>query len=65
MASPTNGHEFEKALRVCDGQEAWHAPVHGVPKSWTQLRDSTTTIATNVLVTVNNTAMNIEVCVAF
>jgi len=37
MASPTNGHEFEKAPGVCDGQEGWHAPVHGVTKSQTLL----------------------------
>ena len=32
-----NGHEFEQALGVGDGQEAWHAAVHGVAKSRTQL----------------------------
>ena len=25
-----DGHEFEQALGVDDGQEAWHAAVHGV-----------------------------------
>ena len=30
-----DGHEFEQALGVGDGQEAWHAAVHGVTKSWT------------------------------
>ena len=25
-----DGHEFEQALGVGDGQEAWHAAVHGV-----------------------------------
>ena len=25
-----NGYEFEQALGVCDGQEAWRAAVHGV-----------------------------------
>ena len=34
-----NGYEFEQALWVGDGQEAWHAAVHGVTKSWTQLSD--------------------------
>ena len=34
-----NKHEFEHALGVCDGQEAWRAAVHGVTKSWTQLTD--------------------------
>ena len=33
-----DGHEFEQALGVSDGQEAWCAAVHGVAKSWTQLR---------------------------
>ena len=36
-----NGYEFEQALGVGDGQEAWHAAVHGVTKSWTQLSDWT------------------------
>ena len=31
-----NGHEFEQALGVGDGQEAWPAEVHGVTKSQTQ-----------------------------
>ena len=30
-----NGHEFEQALGVGDGREAWCAAVHGVAKSWT------------------------------
>ena len=34
-----NGHEFEQALGVGDGQEAWRAAVHGVAKSWTRLSD--------------------------
>ena len=29
--------------RRCEGQEAWSAAVHGVPKSWTQLSDWTRT----------------------
>ena len=28
-----SGHEFEQAPGVGDGQEAWHAAVHGVEKS--------------------------------
>ena len=28
-----NGHEFEQALGVGDGQEVWRAAVHGVKKS--------------------------------
>ena len=34
-----NGHEFEQAPGVGDGQDAWHAAVHEVTKSRTQLRD--------------------------
>ena len=30
-----DGHEFEQALGV--GREAWHALIHGVTKSQTQL----------------------------
>ena len=30
-----DGHEFEQALGVGDGQEAWHAVVHEVAKSRT------------------------------
>ena len=33
------GHEFEQFLGVCDGQGAWHAAVHRVAKSRTQLID--------------------------
>ena len=32
-----DGHEFEQALGVGDGREAWHAVVHGVAKSQTRL----------------------------
>ena len=37
-----SGHEFEQALVVGDGQEAWHAAVHGVSEldrmsAWTEL----------------------------
>ena len=34
-----DGHELEKAPGAGDVQEAWHAAVHRVAKSWTQLRD--------------------------
>ena len=34
-----NGHEFEQALGDGEGQEAWHAAVHGVTKSETRLSD--------------------------
>ena len=30
-----NGHEFEQALGDSEGQEAWHATVHGVKNSQT------------------------------
>ena len=36
-----NGHEFGKTPGVGDGQEAWRAAIHGVPKSRTRLRDWT------------------------
>ena len=33
-----NGHEFEQGPGDGDRDgEAWHAPAHGVSKSWTQL----------------------------
>ena len=38
-----DGHEFGQALGVGDGQEAWHAAVHGVTKSWTRLSNWTET----------------------
>ena len=38
-----NGHERECTLRDSEHREAWHAAVHGVEKSWTQLSDWTTT----------------------
>ena len=41
-----NGHEFEQAPGVGDGQEAWHAAVHGVIKSRTRLSDWTTNTET-------------------
>ena len=36
-----NGHEFEQAPGVVMDRESWHAAVHGVAKSWTQLSDWT------------------------
>ena len=42
-----DGHEFEQVPGVGDGQEAWHAAVHGVAKSrtwlshWTELCEFT------------------------
>ena len=32
-----DGHEFEQAQGVGDGQEAWHDGVHGITKSWSRL----------------------------
>ena len=34
-----NGHEFKQAPGVGNGQEVWHAAVHGVAKSCTRLGD--------------------------
>ena len=34
-----NGHEFEQAPGVGDGQEAWRAAVHRVAKSRARLSD--------------------------
>ena len=34
-----DGHEFEQASGVGDGQEAWCAAVHGVTKLQTRLSD--------------------------
>ena len=31
-----------KLREILKDREAWHATVHGVTKSWTQLKDSTT-----------------------
>ena len=43
MASPTQRiHESEQASGDSEGQEAWHATVHEVKKSRTQLSDTTT-----------------------
>ena len=36
-----NGHEFEQALVIGDGQEAWCAVVHGMAKNQTWLSDWT------------------------
>ena len=44
-----NGHEFEQALGICEGQGSLCAAVLGVAKSWTWLNDWTTitTIVSN------------------
>ena len=34
-----NGYEFEQLQEIVKDREAWHAAVHGVAKSVTQLRD--------------------------
>ena len=36
-----NGHEFEQVWEIVKDREAWHAAVHGVAKSQTQLSDWT------------------------
>ena len=33
-----NGHEIQQTAEMVKDGEAWHAAVHGVAKSWTQLR---------------------------
>ena len=33
-----NGHEFEQAMGVGDGQRSWWTTAHGVAKSQTQLK---------------------------
>ena len=32
-----DGHELEQTPGVGDGQESWHAAVHGITKNWTRL----------------------------
>ena len=39
-----NGHKLGQTPGYGEGQEAWHAAVHGVTKSQTQLSDLTATI---------------------
>ena len=34
-----NGHEFEQTRKLVMGKKAWCAAVHGVKKSWKQLRN--------------------------
>ena len=34
-----DGQEFEKFQEMVENREAWCAAVHGVTKSWIQLRD--------------------------
>ena len=36
-----DGHEFEQSLELVKKREAWHAAVHGVWKSQTQVSDWT------------------------
>ena len=33
---------LNKLQEIVKGEEAWHASVHGVTKSWTQVNDRTT-----------------------
>ena len=39
MSSLTQGHEFVKLQELVIDREAWHAAIHRVAKSWTQLSD--------------------------
>ena len=41
-----NGHEFEQTLGDSERRGTWHAAVHGVTKSQTQLSNCTTTTYT-------------------
>ena len=47
------GHEFEQTLGVATDREAWHAAVHGVTKSQTQLKrlskETATTLGRKVM----------------
>ena len=58
--SKLSGHEFEQTLGDGEGQGAWHATVHGVARSWIQLRDwTTTTIGSYVsIITFNVNRLN-------
>ena len=47
-----DGHEFEQALRVRDGQGRLVCTVHGVAKSWTQLSNRTELIKILIMETV-------------
>ena len=33
-----NGHELSKLWEMVEDRGTWRAPVHGVAKSWTQLK---------------------------
>ena len=53
-----DGHEFEQAPEVGDGQEGWCAAVHGVTKSqtwlsaWTELMSQYVVLKRNVSILV-------------
>ena len=32
-----DGHEFDELRELVMDREAWHAPIHGIAKSWTRL----------------------------
>ena len=44
-----NGNEFKQTLGDSEGQGSWRAAVHGVTKSWTGLRNWTTTTIVEIL----------------
>ena len=39
---------LSKLQEIAEDRGAWHAAVYGVPKSWTRLRDWTTTATTQL-----------------
>ena len=52
-----NGHEAEQTLGDSEGQEGWHAIIHGFAKTQTQLSDWTTTGADGKYVRIRNNCL--------
>ena len=55
-----DGHEFEWALGSGDGQEAWHAAVHGVTKSQTWMNDWVTEL--KIYIYIYNLSPQARIC---
>ena len=53
-----NKHELEQFREMVKEKKAWHAAVHGVTKSWTQLREWTTSkvLSINILLSTRGKA---------